>query len=66
MIKCAQIKPRAKPLDLIRRAKLLGVTPGHLSKVISGKRQSLSLRERLAKLLELESTQKPNPKTTNH
>jgi predicted transcriptional regulator len=46
--------PRAKPLDLDRRARLLGVTPGHLSQVLSGKRQSANLMARLNKLIESE------------
>lgn len=46
---------RPKPLDLVRRAKILGCTPGHLSMVLSGKRQSLSLMLRLKKLLESEA-----------
>jgi hypothetical protein len=51
-------RQRKKPLDLVRRAGLLGVTPSHLAKVISGKRQSQSLLMRLGKLIESES-QKP-------
>jgi hypothetical protein len=48
-------KPRPKPLDLYRRAELLGVTAGHLSQVISGKRQSAILLVRVAKLIESET-----------
>jgi plasmid maintenance system antidote protein VapI len=47
-------KTRAMPLDLVRRAKALDVTPGHLSQVISGKRISVRLTTRLGKLLESE------------
>jgi predicted transcriptional regulator len=52
-------KPRAKPLDLGRRAELLGVTPGHLSQVISGKRQSASLTRRLQELEKTDLTSTP-------
>ncbi len=50
-----QIRPRAKRLDLVRRAGLLGVTPSNLAKVLSGKRESASLLVRLEKLTESES-----------
>ena len=54
--------PRRKPLDLVRRAKLLRVTPAHLSMVLAGKRQSVSLVRRLEKLLQAES-RKQTPST---
>lgn len=47
---------KPKPLDLDRRAALLGCTPSHLSRVLAGKRQSASLQIRLAKLIEIETT----------
>jgi hypothetical protein len=50
-------KARAKPLDLVRRARLLGVTPGHLCRVLNGERISVSLTARLEKLLQSESSQ---------
>jgi transcriptional regulator with XRE-family HTH domain len=49
-------KPRDKGLDLYRRAKALGVTPGHLSRVLSGKRESANLLVRLGKLIKSERT----------
>lgn len=56
-MKCARPrKMRQKRLDLVRRAKLLGVTHGHLSKVLAGKRESASLMARLGKLTESEHT----------
>ena len=58
-------KPRAKPLDLVRRAKLLGVTAGHLSQVISGKRESQSLLIRLQQLIEAESRKAAKSTQTN-
>lgn len=58
-------KLRAKPLDLVRRAKLLGVTPGHLSQVLSTKRVSVSLHRRYAKLLEDEGTKRKIKSTSN-
>jgi len=64
-MKKRKYKPRAKPLDLERRAKALGVTPGHLSQVLSGKRQiSRALFLRLEKLLQAEHHKKPSDK--NH
>jgi hypothetical protein len=48
--------PRTRRLDLNRRAAALGVTPGHLSMVISGKRESRKLTARLQTLLQNEST----------
>lgn len=48
-------KQRAKPLDLARRSKLLGVTPGHLSRVLNGQRHSLILITRHAELLASET-----------
>ncbi len=50
---------RPKPLDLYRRAKLLGVTPGHLSKVIAGERVSIKLSNRLNQLIASESAARP-------
>jgi plasmid maintenance system antidote protein VapI len=56
-MKCAGTqKPIPKRLDLVRRAKALGVTHGHLSRVINGKRESANLMSRLGKLIESEST----------
>lgn len=65
---------RPKQLDLVRRAKLLGVTHGHLSRVLSGKRESQSLLLRFNNLIEheaasrkieeIETTTAPNPRTT--
>jgi hypothetical protein len=54
-------KPRAKPLDLVRRAALLGVNSSHLAKVISGKRQSARLLVRFQSLLESESASETTP-----
>lgn len=51
--------PKAKPLDLDRRAKLLGVTGSHLSRVLSGKRESRILLIRLQNLTESERPSKP-------
>lgn len=45
---------RNRKLDLVRRAKLLGVTKGHLSRVIAGKREGRGLLLRLEKLLTAE------------
>jgi len=57
-------KQRPKPIDLDRKAAALGVTPGHLSMVISGKRYSKSLLTRYDKLAESEnSEQNSTPKT---
>jgi hypothetical protein len=58
-------KPRAKPLDLVRRAKALGVTPGHLSRVISGRRESKSLLIRLDKLIQAEPRTKTKSTQAN-
>jgi hypothetical protein len=59
-------KRKSNRLDIVRRAKLLGVTPGHLYRVISGERQSLPLIVRLSKLLEVESAQQTiRPKADN-
>jgi len=56
-MKCARsVKATTKRLDLVRRAKALGVTHGHLSRVLSGQRQSASLMGRLGKLIESERT----------
>ena len=54
-------KPRPKPLDLVRRGKLLGVTHGHLSRVIAGKRSSPELLEKFNELVKSESFSVPNP-----
>jgi len=66
-MECAS-KPRAraKPLDLVRRAKALGVTPGHLSRVISGARESASLLLRLDQLIECESRKTTNATETHN
>jgi len=55
-------KLRAAPLDLVRRAQALSVTPGHLSQVLSGKRTSANLTARLGKLIESERTSNQGPK----
>ncbi|HSY20262.1 MAG TPA: hypothetical protein VK815_18095 [Candidatus Acidoferrales bacterium] len=55
---------RARPLDLDRRAALLGCTPGHLSRVLAGKRESASLLARFAKLIESESGPQNKSTTT--
>jgi transcriptional regulator with XRE-family HTH domain len=49
---------RRNRLDLIRRANALGVTPGHLSRVLSGERQSPPLIRRLVALMDAESAGK--------
>jgi plasmid maintenance system antidote protein VapI len=52
-------------LKLHQRARALGVPPTHLSKVLSGKRDSSILVIRLAKLIEAESaTEKPTIEPT--
>jgi hypothetical protein len=56
-----QRKPRPKPLDLVRRAKLLNVSFGHLAAVIRGERQSSTLLKKFNKLLESENSR---PKTS--
>jgi predicted transcriptional regulator len=50
-------KPRPKRLDLYRRAALLGVTPQHLSQVLSGKRQSARLLRDLDRLIERDAVE---------
>ncbi len=52
-------KPRPRPMDLAHRANQLGVSRGHLSMVLRGKRESLSLLARYAAL----TARKPQPKT---
>lgn len=52
---------RPNRLDLVRRAKLLGVTHGHLSRVLSGKRQSRSLWRRFEELIEREAREAAKP-----
>jgi hypothetical protein len=60
-MKCAgaKTKPRAWRFNLVKRAKALGVTHGHLSRVLKGKRESASLLIRLEKLIESERPAKP-------
>jgi plasmid maintenance system antidote protein VapI len=47
-------------LKLHQRARALGVSPTHLSKVLSGKRDSSILVIRLSKLIEAEAKTKTN------
>jgi hypothetical protein len=47
-------------LDLVRRAKALGVSHGHLSRVIAGKRESRSLLLRFEKLIMADARKKQN------
>ena len=54
---------RDKGLALYRRAKALGVSPSHLSRVISGQRESVRLLLRLQALLRRECGKTP---ITNH
>ena len=58
--------PRDKGLALYRRAKFLYVTPGHLSRVISGNRESASLLRRLEKLMESEPVTKKKTTKPQH
>jgi transcriptional regulator with XRE-family HTH domain len=53
---------RSKGLELERRAEALGVSESHLSRVISGKRDSASLIARFTKLLESEKSKPSTPK----
>ena len=52
-----QVKKSGRPnrIDLARLAELLGVTPGHLSMFLAGKRFSQSLMNRLVKLMSNET-----------
>lgn len=61
---CRTRKKRAKPLDLVRRARLLGVTHGHLSRVLRGERESQPLLARLQRLMERESARLANKSKT--
>jgi len=51
---CEHKATRLKGVELVRRAKALGVTHGHLSRVLKGKRESTSLLKRFNKLIESE------------
>jgi transcriptional regulator with XRE-family HTH domain len=66
MIASNNQNPRDKGLDLHRRARELGVTPGHLSRVLSGQRQSARLLLQLEKLMESERTNEIKPSTSQH
>ena len=55
---------RPNRLDLYRFAAVLGVTPGHLSRVISGKRESRALLIRWQALTESESQPGNQPKSS--
>jgi len=60
-MKCAgTAKQRPRRLNLVRRAKALGVSHGHLSRVIAGKRESRSLLLRFEKLIQAESLKMQN------
>jgi hypothetical protein len=54
-------KPRPNRNQLYRRAALLDVSPSHLSRVLSGKRESASLLLRWNELLEAEARAKTKP-----
>jgi transcriptional regulator with XRE-family HTH domain len=56
-------KTKQNRLDLVRRARLLGVTHGHLSRVLSGKRGSNGLLLRMEALLDAEAITATNFKT---
>jgi plasmid maintenance system antidote protein VapI len=59
-------KTKPNRLDLVRRARALGVTHGHLSRVISGRRVSISLTLKLNHLIADEcKTEKQSAKATN-
>jgi hypothetical protein len=60
----AHKKGRPNRIDLVRIAKALGVTHGHLSRVISGKRESRKLMAELAALLKSESHSESTPTKT--
>lgn len=50
-------------LNLYQRARVLGVTPQHLSMVLSGKRQSRILTLRFQRLVQTEISRKTNHQT---
>jgi hypothetical protein len=61
---CPRKIGRPNQFALVRRAKALGVTQGHLGRVLTGKREGRKLLARYSALLKSESRSQSTPTST--